>query len=65
MRKSKIKLVIIPTIIDAPIALINQDLVKPNDKQQLAIAIMDLANNFDKAREIAIAGNNLTRTQVT
>lgn len=34
-------------------------LVKPNDKQQLAIAIMDLANNFEKSREIGINGNAL------
>ncbi|MBD2187418.1 glycosyltransferase family 4 protein [Pseudanabaena mucicola] len=34
-------------------------LVKPNDKQQLAIAIMDLANNFEKSRKIGINGNAL------
>jgi glycosyltransferase involved in cell wall biosynthesis len=34
-------------------------LVTPNDQQQLAIAIMDLANNFEKSREIGINGNAL------
>ena len=40
-------------------------LVKPNDPQQLAAAIGDLANNFEKARAIGIAGNALFHSEFT
>jgi glycosyltransferase involved in cell wall biosynthesis len=40
-------------------------LVEPNNAEQLATAIMDLANNFDKAREIGIAGNALFYSEFT
>jgi len=40
-------------------------LVEPNNAEQLATAIMDLANNFDKAREIGIAGNALFYAEFT
>ena len=40
-------------------------LVEPNNAEQLATAIMDLANNFDKARETGIAGNALFHAEFT
>lgn len=40
-------------------------LVEPNNSQKLAESITDLANNFDKAREIGIAGNNLFHSEFT
>ncbi len=40
-------------------------LVELNNAEQLATAIMDLANNFDKAREIGIAGNALFHSEFT
>ncbi|MCE2888783.1 MAG: glycosyltransferase family 4 protein [Pseudanabaena sp.] len=40
-------------------------LVEPNNTRKLAAAITDLANNFDKAREIGIAGNALFHSEFT
>jgi glycosyltransferase involved in cell wall biosynthesis len=40
-------------------------LVEPNNTQQLAAAIADLANDFDKARAIGIAGNELFHSEFT
>ena len=40
-------------------------LVEPNNTQKLAAAITDLANDFDKAREIGIAGNALFHSEFT
>ncbi|WP_103668289.1 glycosyltransferase family 4 protein [Pseudanabaena sp. BC1403] len=40
-------------------------LVTLNNIEQLATAIMDLSNNFDKAREIGIAGNALFHSEFT
>jgi glycosyltransferase involved in cell wall biosynthesis len=40
-------------------------LVEPNNRQALAAAITDLAHDFDKAREIGIAGNNLFHSEFT
>ncbi|GBO52368.1 glycosyltransferase [Pseudanabaena sp. lw0831] len=40
-------------------------LVEPNNIQQLAAAIEDLADNFDKARAIGIAGNALFHSEFT
>jgi glycosyltransferase involved in cell wall biosynthesis len=40
-------------------------LVEPNNAQQLAAAIADLANDFDKARAIGITGNALFKSEFT
>ncbi|MEA5488867.1 MULTISPECIES: glycosyltransferase family 4 protein [Pseudanabaena] len=40
-------------------------LVEPNNSQDLAAAVTDLANNFGKSREIGIAGNNLFHSEFT
>ncbi|PZO39233.1 MAG: colanic acid biosynthesis glycosyltransferase WcaL [Pseudanabaena frigida] len=40
-------------------------LVAPNNVQQLAAAITDLANDFDKARAIGISGNTLFHEEFT
>jgi len=40
-------------------------LIEPNNSQELAAAITDLAHNFDKAREIGLAGHDLFRTEFT
>ena len=40
-------------------------LVAPNNVEQLAAAITDLANNFEKARAIGIAGNALFHEEFT
>ncbi len=40
-------------------------LVAPNNVEQMAAAITDLANNFDQAREIGTAGNALFHTEFT
>ena len=40
-------------------------LVEPNNTQQLAATITDLANNFDKSRAIGIAGNELFHSEFT
>jgi glycosyltransferase involved in cell wall biosynthesis len=40
-------------------------LVEPNNTQQLAVAITDLSNNFDKARAIGVAGHELFHSEFT
>jgi glycosyltransferase involved in cell wall biosynthesis len=40
-------------------------LVEQNNTQQLAVAIADLANDFDRSRAIGIAGNDLFHSEFT